>query len=220
MKKINFLTCARVGNAKRADMKRLTYCWGVAITAISLASVGIAADDEEKKAAKKPTAQEREILAAEKLLDGLSSTNKGRLTKLLNSGTAKELAALPGIGKITAAAIVKARPLESSAHLVTVKSVGLKTMEKIVAFVDGGGLSAAAEKSGGEKEASKTKAKPGKVNLNTATVAELDALPGIGESTAKKIIAGRPYKSLDDLEKVDGIGKSAIGKLKNLVEVK
>jgi len=46
-----------------------------------------------------------------------------------------------------------------------------------------------------------------RVNINTATQAELEALPGIGPTIARRIIEGRPYRSVDDLDRVKGIGR-------------
>ncbi len=50
----------------------------------------------------------------------------------------------------------------------------------------------------------------GKVNINTATAEELDALAGVGPSTAQKIVADReangPFPSPEDLKRVSGIG--------------
>jgi hypothetical protein len=56
------------------------------------------------------------------------------------------------------------------------------------------------------------------VNLNTASEAELEALPGIGPATAKKIVAGRPYTSVADLSKA-GVRKSTIDKIASMVTV-
>lgn len=59
----------------------------------------------------------------------------------------------------------------------------------------------------------------GLVNLNHATQAELEALPGIGPAIAARIIAGQPYANVDDLERVDGIGPKTIEELRDLVTV-
>ena len=57
----------------------------------------------------------------------------------------------------------------------------------------------------------------GLVNINTASADVLTALPGIGPSRAAAIIAGRPYESIEDLERVPGIGPSTVEKLAPLV---
>lgn len=58
-----------------------------------------------------------------------------------------------------------------------------------------------------------------KVNLNAATQQELEALPGVGEATARKIIAGRPYASVDDLAKA-GVPAGTIEKIRSQVTAK
>jgi DNA uptake protein ComE-like DNA-binding protein len=57
-----------------------------------------------------------------------------------------------------------------------------------------------------------------KADLNSASQAELEALPGVGASTAKKIIAGRPYSSVGDLSKA-GVPARTITKITPLVTV-
>jgi len=52
------------------------------------------------------------------------------------------------------------------------------------------------------------------IDLNRATGEELQSLKGIGPALSKKIIAGRPYKTVDDLIKVKGIGKRTLEKLR------
>jgi competence protein ComEA len=59
----------------------------------------------------------------------------------------------------------------------------------------------------------------GRVNLNTATLAELDTLPGVGPKTGQLIVEGRPYGQVDDLLKVKGIGPATLAKIRDLVTV-
>jgi DNA uptake protein ComE-like DNA-binding protein len=62
-----------------------------------------------------------------------------------------------------------------------------------------------------------TAGKASKVDLNTATKEELDALPGIGASYAQKIIEARPYKSKSDLVRKGVLPSSAYDKIKDQV---
>jgi competence protein ComEA len=57
------------------------------------------------------------------------------------------------------------------------------------------------------------------VDINTADQKTLESLPGVGPATAKAIVEGRPYKSVDDLSKVKGLGASKLEKIKPLVTV-
>src|SRR5688572_19244518 len=59
----------------------------------------------------------------------------------------------------------------------------------------------------------------GTLNLNAATVAELEALPGIGPKKARSIIASRnarggQFTSFDEILKIDGIGPDTVDQLK------
>lgn len=63
----------------------------------------------------------------------------------------------------------------------------------------------------------------GKGDLNTATVKELQMLPGVGKAIAERIVeyrkANGPFESVDDLKNVKGIGKAKLDKLKDHVNI-
>ena len=59
-----------------------------------------------------------------------------------------------------------------------------------------------------------------RININTASPAELDQLFGIGEVRARAIVEGRPYKAIEEIKKVKGIGEGIVAKMKDRITVK
>jgi len=61
------------------------------------------------------------------------------------------------------------------------------------------------------------------VDLNKATLSELESVKGIGPAKAKAIVAHRekngPFKSVEDLAQVKGFGKASVSKLKDQLTV-
>ena len=57
-----------------------------------------------------------------------------------------------------------------------------------------------------------------RININTATIEELQTLPGIGPARARLIVTNRPYQSLDDLAKLQGIGQKLTTDLRSLIK--
>jgi competence ComEA-like helix-hairpin-helix protein len=58
-----------------------------------------------------------------------------------------------------------------------------------------------------------TSSKSSKVNINTASKPELEALPGVGSAIADNIIAARPFKNVADLKNVKGIGEKRFAQI-------
>jgi competence ComEA-like helix-hairpin-helix protein len=65
-----------------------------------------------------------------------------------------------------------------------------------------------------KKSHAKEKIEPGRIDINTATEKELKMIPGVGPVMASRIIAARPFRSADDLKKVNGIGDKKYAKIR------
>ncbi len=79
------------------------------------------------------------------------------------------------------------------------------------------GGSVAAQSSASFSSTSNSSGNEGKVNVNEATFDELDALPGIGEVYAGKIIANRPYTGAEEFKQKSGLSNSVYEKIKDLI---
>ncbi len=137
----------------------------------------------------------------------------------LNTASEKELDNLPGVGSASAKKIIAGRPYSSVGDL-SKAGLSASTIKKIAPLVTAGSGAAAttvAASSSATKPV-KTADTNAKVDLNTASEKDLDGLPGVGSATAKKIVAGRPYSSVDQLSRA-GISASTLKKIAPLVTV-
>jgi competence protein ComEA len=134
-----------------------------------------------------------------------------------NTATADALQRLPRVGPALAGRIVAWRAARgrfgSLAGLDSVPGVGPSLLAGMAPHVT---LAAApASRSGASPRAPAAAAV---VDVNTASAAELDVLPGIGPALAERIVAFRQehgrFATLDDLARVPGIGPAAVAKLR------
>jgi competence protein ComEA len=142
----------------------------------------------------------------------------------INSASEKDLETLPGVGAATAKKIVAGRPFSSVDDLARA-GVSAKTIEKIrpmvaVGSAPAGSAAPAIQGAAGpnvrhaspSSAAMSTPSTAPKVDINSASEKDLETLPGVGAATAKKIIAGRPFSTVEDLARV-GLSASRIAKL-------
>lgn len=114
----------------------------------------------------------------------------------INAATAAQLDGIPNIGEKRSEAIIKGRPYTTTQDLVTKKVLAQGVYDKIKGLITV------------------------KVNLNTASAAELDSLPGIGEKRSDAIMKGRPYKTANELVTKKVLAQGVFDKIKAVVDVK
>lgn len=73
---------------------------------------------------------------------------------------------------------------------------------------------------GEEERLRKSEPRDRLINVNSASQRELESLPGVGPVIARRIIEGRPYRSVDDLLRVGGIGEKRLAQMRSYVTVR
>lgn len=149
----------------------------------------------------------------------------------------------PGPGVVAPIAVVSSQP----DHLITVHVSGWVIMPGLVELRQGARVAAAIEAAGGTRTGARTEmlnlaqivvdgqridvpgpgqattpvADDGKVPINEADAASLEALPGVGPVLAARIVAHReehgPFQTPEDLLDVPGIGESKLDSLRDMI---
>jgi competence ComEA-like helix-hairpin-helix protein len=142
----------------------------------------------------------------------------------INSASPAEIEKLPRIGKGLAEEIVKRRPYAKVEDLRRVPGIGVKILDRLRPLIKVGPAVAAtpganATPGAGAAPGATQPGEEAKVNLNTALPEELEKVPGVGPSTAKAIISGRPYGDVGELRNVLGVGPAKLEKMLPYVTV-
>jgi len=153
----------------------------------------------------------------------------------LNQASRTQLAQLPGVGPALAAQIERSRrdqgPFRSVEDLRRVSGIGPALIARLRDQVE----VRSADQPVGDRpplvrddgkaaplRSSKIADPTERIHLNQASAAELQRLPGIGPAMSARIIAARgqqPFKSVDELRRVPGIGAKTLEKLRPFITV-
>jgi competence protein ComEA len=146
----------------------------------------------------------------------------------LNTADRSQLLQLPGVGEALATRIEERRrvaPFRTVEELRQVPGIGPILLERLRSFVTVERLDDEEDEEEPplrpvrpapvKKSADLTKA----LDLNRASPEDLQRLPGIGPKLATRIVSARPFKRIDDLRRVSGIGVKTLEKLRPLVFV-
>ena len=149
----------------------------------------------------------------------------------INIADIETLAELPGIGPAKAQAMFEYRTqqesLSSLIELVNIKGIGKKTLAKLLPYLEMIGDSAEVYAFVAEntptKDTALTSEVTEKINVNSASIKQLQNLSGIGQKKAQAIIDYRnehgSFQTIEEIMSVKGIGQGIFDKIKNRIEV-
>ncbi len=142
--------------------------------------------------------------------------------------TVAELLRLPKVGPALARAIVADReakgPFRNAQGLDRVSGIGPRLLEAVGPFLAFAGGGPGGGGAGSDPRACEVEPVACRLNLNSATAAELEALPGIGPALAGRIVSYRDshgaFADIGGLRAVAGIGPALLGRLTPLLTVR
>ncbi len=166
---------------------------------------------------------------------GSASTSSSMLINI-NSASLEELDRITGVGSIIAQRIIDYRnqygPFQAIEDIKNVSGIGDVTFEKMKGEITVGdvvsstvAVAASSETFATSSVASSSIAAttPAKININTASYEELQKITGVGPTIAQRIIdyrqANGPFQTIEDIEKVKGIGDVTFNKMKDQITI-
>jgi len=221
--RLYFIDCPEISTASNADAQRVreqTRYFG-----LSDAAATIHFGNEAKIFVERILSKPFTIYTA--FASGLGRSSRGRIYAFITAGDGSDLASLlvknglartHGVRRKTPDGVLRdemierLRDFEISAML---KRIGIwsKSNPDRIAELRARQRSEEHELKEIQRQA-ETKGPQGLLDVNTASEKELQSIKGIGPVLAKRIIAARPYKTLDDLLKVKGIGPEKLEKIR------
>jgi competence ComEA-like helix-hairpin-helix protein len=127
----------------------------------------------------------------------------------VNTATPSQLEELPGVTPTIAKEILKARPFKNVDELKKLKGVTPTMFAEWAPRI-----------TIGDDPAQKSALPAGKkIDLNTATADELELLPNIGPARAAAIIKARPFATIEDVQKVNGVSPAVFAELRPHLKV-